>query len=113
MLNRVADWARCRMIERGTTLDEVVQALRQTSCASAFRGLAADFQEIHNEHSHLTHGHLLAVRELSMRLRVENEKTADIDFAISGYRRSGIESKVRIFLHDRKRLVSIILAQIG
>jgi hypothetical protein len=101
------------MIERGATLDKVVQAARQTSGASTFRGLAADFQEVHDEHSHLTHGHLLVVRELCMRFRVENEKTADIDFAISGNRRSGIESKVRVVLHDRKRLVSIILAQIG
>lgn len=87
--------------------------MRQASCASAFGRLSAYFQEIHNKHSHVSHFHPFAVRELGVRLRVEDEETADIDIAFRGKRCSGIESKIGVFLHNRKSLVSFILAQIG
>lgn len=112
-LDGFVDWTRHCSIEGRSTLDKVVQAVRQASCATAFGGLAAHFQKVHYQHSHVTHGRPFAVREFGTRLSVENEETTDVDVAVRGERRSGIKPKVRVFLHDWKILVSFIMAQVG
>lgn len=79
---------------------------------TTFRGLATNFQKVHNEHSHVTHRYFLAMAELGMRFCVKRKETSNIDITLRSKRRAGIKAEPGFPYHERKIFIPFILGEI-